>query len=383
MEVMFVSASIGAGHNQAAAAIMAALEQKYPYIQTEFVDALKYTRWWFRPGYDGLYKLGFIHFPRLYGWFYRRLNRPRGVRRTLAERFRLFCERLATRPLQRHVIDRQPKLVVATHFLPAAAVGQLIARKRCNVRLWSVLTDLEPHRFWYVENVERYFVAHEQARQAMASWQVGPDRTVVAGIPVHPKWTAPLDADSIRLSWKLPSDVPIVVISSGAYFTAGPARAIARDVLDNTSACVVILTGSDKKLLARLASFPEHGSRIIGVPFTDRIHELAEVASVLITKPGGLITSECLAKGMPMVLTKPVPGQESANAELLAAEGAAIVTSSTEEVAATVVSLLRSPEARQALRANARRMYKPAAETIAAQIVQALDEGTTPPPSRA
>ncbi len=373
VQVIFVSASVGAGHNQAAAAVMAVLQQRYPYVQTEFIDVLQFVPWWFRTSYAGLYTLGVTRFPGIYGWTYRAFDRA-GPKRSLNERARLLIERVAVRPLRRRIMDRRPSLVVATHYLGTPMLGRLIGRGLADMRLWTVMTDYEAHRFWYAENVDRFFVASDRVRQGVQSWGYDAGQIEVCGIPVHPKWTAPLQRQAVRRRWDLPAEGPIIVLSPGAYFTVGPVGRIARGILDSTDAHVVVLAGSNKKLLAALAGFPEAGRRLTSVPFTDRAHELLEVASLMVSKSGGLTTSECIAKGVPMVLTKPVPGQESANAEMLVAEGAAVIAPTVPEVIDTVTSLISAPEALEAFRSNAHRLYRPAAETIAEEIVRGLDE---------
>ena len=351
MQVLFIGASVGAGHNQAATAIMAALKARAPHLQAEFIDALEYTARWFRPSYRGLYQLGFVHFPRIYGWSYHMLNRPRGLNRTLSERIQLWTERLAMRRLRRHILDRSPKLVVATHYLPSRMLGWLIGHGPSDLRMWVVVTDTEAHRFWYAENVQEYFVPNEQVAQTVRSWDMPGAGVTASGIPVHPKWTAPLDAKAILTQWKLPADRPIVLLNGGAYFSAGPTERIARRLLAETPAHVVVLAGSNKKLLAKLAALSGGTDRLTAAPFTDKVHELA-----------------------PMVLTRPVPGQEAANAATLVAEGVAVMASDVAEVIEKVAALIGSPEALHALRTNARRVYLPAAETIADRIAQTLDQ---------
>ena len=372
-DVIFASTSVGAGHNQAAAAIMAQLAREHPNVRGEVIDALEFVPGWFRMTYAGMYSLGVTRLPWAYGWGYRLLNRPKTARRTLGERLRLFEERLFSWRLRRHVLDCRPALLVATHYLAAPALSWLVAHSGGRLRLWIVMTDYEAHRFWYSENVERYFVADERVRGEVLAWDIAPDSVTVSGVPVHPKWTADLDADRILADWHLPDDAPIILLSAGAYFTVGPVEQIARGILDSTGAHVVILAGSNKQLLARLASFPERGRRLTAVAFTDRVHELAHVSSLMVTKAGGLTTSECIAKGVPMVLTKPVPGQETGNTEMLAAEGAAMVAPTTPEVIAAVKYLMGRPEALEALRANARRLYRPGTQTIARQVAEAVE----------
>ncbi len=371
--VTFISSSVGAGHNQAAAALLAGLKAKAPSIRAEFIDALEYVPWWFRCAYAGGYELMVTKFPRLYGLGYRINNRPKTARRKIGERLRLRLEWRSLSRIRRRLLRQRPALIVATHYLAMPMIGRLIrSGAAADLRMMAVVTDNEAHRFWYAENVERWFVANDHVVEELQGWDVEPDRITVSGIPVHPKWTAPPDKSKVRRDWSLPEGVPIVLLSGGAYFTVGPIGRIARGILAETNAHVVALAGSNKKLLAQLSQMPESPLRLTPVPMTDRLNELVAVADAMVTKSGGLMTSECIASGTAMVLTKPVPGQEAANAELLVRQRAAVIAPTSEEVVAQVRRLLDSPADAEALRTNARRLYKPATETIVSAILEAI-----------
>ncbi len=92
----------------------------------------------------------------------------------------------------------------------------------------------------------------------------------------------------------------------------------------------------------------------------------------MVTKAGGIITAECLSKGTPMVLLKPVPGHEAGNAAYFAREGAAVVARGTKDVEQTVSRLLADPQALKQLSDNARRLYKPGTQTVTAAVSEAL-----------
>ncbi len=370
--VMFISASVGAGHNQAAAALLAGLKAEAPSVRGQFVDALEYVPWWFRLVYAGGYETLVTKFPRLYGLGYRLNNRPKTARRKFSERLRLSLEWRVLSSLRQRLLRQRPALIVATHYLAMPMIGRIIRRGMAEMRMMSVVTDNEAHRFWYSENVERWFVANEQVREELTGWDVEPERITVSGIPVHPKWTVAADKGRVRREWSLPEDVPIVLLSGGAFFTVGPIARIARSLIAETDAHVIALAGSNKKLLASLSRMPESPSRLTPVPMTDRLNELAGVADVMVTKSGGLMTSECIASGTAMVLTRPVPGQEAANAELLARERAAVIAPTTDQVIAQVCRLLKTPAETESLRSNARRLYRPATETIVANIIEAI-----------
>jgi processive 1,2-diacylglycerol beta-glucosyltransferase len=205
---------------------------------------------------------------------------------------------------------------------------------------------------------------------------VGPEQITVCDIPIRLKWTQPLDRAKVLADWRLPADRKIILLSGGAEFTCGPVEATASGILAAApSAHVVVLAGRNKELLAKLSRLCEDGpaaGRLTPVSFTDRAHELVGVASLMVTKPGGVTTSECCAMGTPMVLLPPVRGQESCNAEYLCAHGAAVAPGGMLKVIQTVRRLLENPRELATMADCAKKLHRPAARPIAAKVSQWL-----------
>ncbi len=372
--VLVVSAGIGAGHNQAGRAIIETLRSGGGDLNVTSADSMTFVPRWFRAFYVDGFALMMTRFPLVYGLGYSLQNRRRKrPGRSVTDRLRLRQERRAMSAFATFVLETQPDLIVHTHFLAPPVVGRLIRDGRLKSRQFVVVTDNDVHPWWYSENVERWFLATEANAATLRGWEVPPRRITVSGIPVRPKWTRRLDRSRVLSDWRLPDGRDIVLLAGGTEFTCGPITGIARGILKACpGACLVVLAGRNKALLARLARLPGAGERLFPVSFTDRVNELVEVCSLMVTKAGGITTAECLSKGTPMVLTNPVPGQESANARYFQGQGAAVITRTPQETIRTVRDLLGNPSARAILAENARRLYKPAGRTIAEAIRRAV-----------
>ena len=103
---------------------------------------------------------------------------------------------------------------------------------------------------------------------------------------------------------------------------------------------------------------PERHRRLV-VGFTDQIDELMAVADVVLSKPGGLTTSEILARGAAMAIVNPIPGQESRNSDFLLENGAAIKINNIGTLGFKLTQLLADPVRLQRLKENARRLGRP------------------------
>ncbi len=371
--MLIISASVGAGHNQAAKALIEGLKQADPRVEVKWVDSMDLVPRAFRAYYSGGFGLICSKLPRLYGLLFRMTNRPHTAERGLFERVRLWVERRCLQRIRQVIIETRPDLIVNTHFLAAPLIGHMIARGETKSPQCVVITDIDVHRWWYAQNVQQWFAPHPCSGLQVQRWSISHDRITVSGIPIHPKWVAPLDRNEVLAQWKLPADKPIILLAGGAEYTAGPVVEIAKGLLDACpQACVVVLGGRNKALLGELGCLAATNPNLVPVAFTDKAHELVGVCSLMITKAGGLTTAECLSKGTPMVLLKPVPGQEGGNAKFFQDEGAATITRQPAEIVAATRELLADGRRLESLSQNARRLYRPGTQTIVQYIIESL-----------
>jgi processive 1,2-diacylglycerol beta-glucosyltransferase len=240
---------------------------------------------------------------------------------------------------------------------------------------WIQITDIYPHRWWYAEHIDRWFLPQDATADRLEQWGIEADRRIVSGIPIMPKWNRPLPDDAeLRRQLRLPVDGPIILLSGGAEFTCGPVVKMTRRLAEAVpEACVVALAGRNKSLLAKFGALAgRYPGRVVPMGFTDRMHELSHVASLLVTKPGGIITSEAQAKGTPMLFVRPVPGQEAHNAAFLVERGAGVVARRSGEAVEMAKTLLADPGRLAAMAAAAVSLYRPARETVVEAISRQL-----------
>ena len=125
---------------------------------------------------------------------------------------------------------------------------------------------------------------------------------------------------------------------------------------------IVVVAGRNEELKCRLQQLPtpeRHRVHILG--FTTEIDELMAVADLVVTKPGGLTTSETLARGAAMAVVNPIPGQESRNSDFLLENGAAVKINNLSTLTYKLNQLLADPARLAALKENARRLGRPQA----------------------
>jgi processive 1,2-diacylglycerol beta-glucosyltransferase len=360
-KVLVLSASVGAGHLRAAQAVELALRQLDPEAIVKNVDVLELTNAAFRRLYGKAYLDLVNKAPHVLGYFYELMDRPASARRT-SDRLRLMAEKLNLRPFMRFLKTEPWDVIVNTHFLPAELIASLRKQGQLSTPHFTVTTDFETHRLWVNQPCEHYFSATSEGAAYLQHWGVPAGDISATGIPIHPVFSQPKDRAGCLARQGLVGDRPIVVQISGG-FGVGPIEKIFRGILEiEVPIEIVVVTGRNETARQQLELVevpPRHRVKILG--FTDQIDELMAVADLVVSKPGGLTTSEILARGAAMAVVNPIPGQESRNSDFLLENGAAVKINNLATLAHKLGPLLAEPTALDRLKQNARRIGKPQA----------------------
>lgn len=370
--VLILSASAGAGHVRAAQAIERAFAGAGAAREVRHVDALEHTTKLLRRVYARTYLDLVNRAPELLGWLYDYLDTP-----WQGQRGRLALDRLNTRPFVRLLESYQPEWTICTHFLPAEIIAWLRRETRLRTRHAIVVTDLDVHAMWLTREVDRYFVALDETRVHLERLGIPGEKIRVTGIPIDPVFAEPRDRPAMRRAHGLDPDRTTLLVSAGG-FGVGPVEHLARSLLElRRPVQAVVVCGRSAELKSRLdelaAGVPaDHPVRLHVVGYTTAMDEYMAAADLLVGKPGGLTTSEALARGLVMVIVNPIPGQEERNADHLLEEGAAIRCNNLPVLADKIERLLADPARLAAMRASVRRLARPrAAHDVVTALVEA------------
>ena len=360
--VLILSASSGAGHVRAGQALEQAF-RSHGGCSVEHVDSLEYVSKLFQKIYDDAYLAMIRSAPDLMGLLYKRMDHPwQNPKRRLA------FDRLNAQPMIRILKRIQPDLCIATHFLPAEILSWLTEKKKLYARDAIVVTDYDVHATALTGNMNRYYVALEEAAEYLARVGVPREKLRVTGIPIDPLFETPLSRHEARRKLGLAFEARILLISAGGY-GVGPLEQLVRDLLNlNRQWQIVAIAGKGEELKERLDQMARQvgrlssgADRLVPVGFTKEIDKYMAAADVLIGKAGGLTTSESLARALPMVLIDPIPGQEERNADHLLEAGVAIRCNNLPAAAWKIAALLDCPAKLRAMRMLAKSMARPGA----------------------
>jgi processive 1,2-diacylglycerol beta-glucosyltransferase len=370
-QILVLSASVGAGHLRAAQAVELALRQIDPDVHVQNTDVLQLTNAAFQRLYGKAY-LDLVNLaPHVLGIFYDLMDRPRSPR-SKRDWLRGAVEKLNLTRLSDLLEQQEWDVIVNTHFLPAEIIAGLRRRRKIRTPQITVTTDFETHRLWMNEPCDHYTTATEEGAAYLASFGVDPAKISATGIPIHPVFSQPKDRDQHLVKHGLKGDRPVVLQLAGG-FGVGPIERLYQSILSIEQPIeLLVVAGKNEKLRKQLQGVPvptRHRAKVMG--FTTEIDELMCVADVVVSKPGGLTTSEVLARGAAMAIVNPIPGQESRNSDYLLEQGAAIKINNIATLPMKLSKLLFDSARLDVLKFHARRIAKPRAAFDIAQI--ALD----------
>ena len=368
--VLVLSASAGAGHVRAAQALEKVLVASGRVREVRHVDILQYTTKLFRRVYAQAYLDLVNRAPDILGWLYDYFDAP-----WKHARLRVALEKLNATRFIRLLEDFAPDWAISTHFLPAELIAWLRSKGRLSTRQAVVVTDFDVQGMWLTRHVDRYFVALDETRAHLERLGVPSHTVTVSGIPIDPVFAEPKDARAMRAKHGLAPDLTTLLVSAGG-FGVGPVEALVHVLLElRHPAQLIVICGRSEALKHKLdelaAARPRSltpALRVVG--YTTEMDEYMAAADLLVGKPGGLTSSEALARGLALVIVRPIPGQEERNADHLLETGAAIRCNNLPALAWKIDRLLDDPARLDAMRANAKRLSRPyAASHIATTLL--------------
>jgi len=221
-------------------------------------------------------------------------------------------------------------------------------------------------------------VASEAVRRGLQERGIAADRIHATGIPIRAAFREPADADAVRSRYELRDDLPVVLVMPGAYgMMAGTFHVF--KILASMPVQVIYVCGRDQRLRRRLERMaPRARQQPVVLGYVDTIPDLMTIADLMVTKAGGVTVSEALAKGLPMLIYRAIPGQERENTRFLTQVGAAVAVRSRRQLARALTDLLAHRERLEQMRQAALQAAHPEADLAAAQAVLALLPKRTP-----
>lgn len=371
-KILILYATAGIGHKKAAMAIKAAFDElKLPGVCVTLADALDYTTPYFKKSYLDIYLLMVNKLSFLWGMsYYLTDNRYAHI---LISKIRRLNNWYYSRKLREYLLKTQPDVIVSTHFFASEVIGHMKEDGVLRSKLLTAVTDYRLHAWWINTGTDMYTVGDVDAEGDLLAAGVPGSRIKVLGIPAEPAFSKPVDKERVARGLGLENGV-FTVLSIGGGFGVGPIEEIIKAV-DRVPAKIqmIVVCGHNEKLKERIEALrPQLRVRIFPLGFIDNVYDYMAVSDIIISKSGGITTSESLVKELPMVITAPIPGQETRNSDFLIGHGAAVRMDRVADLEGIVEDLIGHPEKIQAMKGAIAAIRKPDAPYDIAKLAAGL-----------
>lgn len=265
-----------------------------------------------------------------------------------------------------------PDIIIIT--FPMIVVPEYRNKTGKVIPTFNVMTDFCLHKIWVHENIDRYYVATDYVKQKLVEIGTHPSDVKVTGIPIRPQFEADVPKSMIYKKYGLSSDKKVLLIMAGAHGVLKNVKELCEALLDS-EVQIVVVCGKNAALKQSLSVLEQaHPDQLKALGYVEQIDELFRVTDCMITKPGGITLTEATAIGVPVILYKPVPGQEKENALFFEDYGSAIVINRHEDILESVTNLLQDEEKLETMKQNMKKLHlKQSSQTILEDIVEQSD----------
>lgn len=319
-KLLIISYSAGAGHVRAAEAIKKTAEQEFKHMQVKHVDFVDYSRFPIGTAVVDSYDLVIKQAPDLWGFFYHQTNKPT-VSKYLKRVTKLMKNINSSRFIE-DVVSFKPDYILFTHFIPADIYLALLEHNEIPlVPFGTLVTDYGLHELWMTSDMQEYFVPTEKMRWQVTARGINKKQVIESGIPVDPIFYHKKTRAEARMSLGLPKKGKIILCLSGGQ---GMMRLddVVRVLSESQERMTIIaVAGKNERLYNRVAKLvlPPH-IKLIVKGWIDPIDDYMRAADIVVSKLGGMTTTECMSLGLPIVGVDPIPGQEEHNTEFILEE---------------------------------------------------------------
>ncbi|MBO4246054.1 MAG: glycosyltransferase [Bacilli bacterium] len=225
--------------------------------------------------------------------------------------------------LEKLICDFNPDICLCTHFFGAELVKRYIKKGMIDPTIVNIITDYDPHQFWinHPRSKDYYVVGSNDVKQSILSLsKIEPDHIMPFGIPIHPVVPDNFNVIKAKKKYLIDNDnLTCVFFGGGGNGSLASLKYLKRLIKSNLPLNVIFITGKNEKCKKKADNLVEeyNADNVIVLGFCNNVPELLQLADFVITKPGGVQTTECIYFGKPMILINSSGGQENANYKYL------------------------------------------------------------------
>ena len=384
MKILIFYASYGGGHLNAAKSINDYIINNYPNNDVELIDCMKYVNKTIEKLTTAAYREMAKKAPWAWGKIYS--DSQKGPLAHLSSR----SNKIMAIKLLRLLREKRPDIIISTHPFGSQMCSYLKRKNKITAKIATIMTDFSPHDQWLVghEFTDYFFVANDKMKNYLINKGITENKISVTGIPISNRFLKTYNKKEILDTYNLSEDKFTVLFFGGGEFGLGKTKtaeifeSFVQESLKEKIQ-IIAIAGKNPKMKA---SFKEIVSKysvntnttnttditnnVKILEFTNQVPELMSISDLVVTKPGGLTTSESLASHLPMLIINPIPGQEEENAEFLEDKGIAIWLRKNDDSKLIIENLLADNKKLNLMKENTKLLARPhSTETICKMIL--------------
>lgn len=264
----------------------------------------------------------------------------------------------------------EPDVIINT--FPILASLKIKNKYGKNVPVFNIVTDFYVHKLWLSKEIDKFYIATEELQKELQKMNIPVNKTVVSGIPIREAFEEAENISNLYKKFNFKRGKKIVLINSGASRVFRKIKKVCKELCKNKMIQVAVVCGNNEFQKTELESLKLKNLKVFG--FIENIDDLYKISCCMITKSGGITLSEALAVQLPLIIIKPVPGQEKENALYFEKKGAAIIANNVYQLVNSTIELVNNPSLLNAMKKNMKKMYnKSSSDKIVEDVVESIE----------
>ena len=351
-KILVFYGSYGGGHLSAARSIKEYINSNYSDTDIYMIDCIEYINKVLNKvttkSYSKMAKSG--------QWIWKKIYY--GAENGVFSKINDKTQKMLSIKLNKLIQDYNPDLIISTHPFSSHMCAVLKNKKKINTKIATVLTDYAPHKQWLM------YPAYEGMKENLLKRGIKENQIKVTGIPLSNRFLANYNKEKILSDFNLSTKKRTILFFAGGEQGLGKDNIfkILKTIIEKfPNLQVIAISGKNKKMkknFDKLVEKTNSDDTVKIIKYTNKVPELMSVSDLVITKPGGLTTTESLASGLPIIVINPIPGQEEENAEFLESKGVAVWIKKDDNIEDELYKILNSEEKLKSMKINARLLAK-------------------------
>ncbi len=360
-KIIIFYASYGGGHLSAAKSIETYFKNNYQNIDIKLIDCMKYINKTIEKISTAAYREMAKKVPWAWGKIYS--DSQKGPLAHISSR----ANAIMAVKLLKLLKQENPDLIISTHPFGSQMCGYLKRKGKINSEIATILTDFKSHDQWLVENnyINYFFVSNNNMKYELMNRNIPEQKIFVTGIPVSEKFLKNYNKKEILNQLNFSENKKTILFFAGGEFGLGKSKTLEifeKLVSNFENIQIIAISGKNETMknnFIKITNEYKRNNSVTILEFTDKVAQFMSVSTLVITKPGGLTSTEALTSNLPMLIINPIPGQEEENAEFLEENKVAIWLKKDDDINSILNILLNNENILKTMKDNTRLISRP------------------------